>query len=219
LLTAKKTIVIVEDHTIIRDGLKALLNTSPALEIVGEAEDGLEAIQCIAKFNPDLVLMDLSMPRMNGVEAIREIRAKSSKVKVLVLTVHKTEEHVLESLRAGADGYVLKEASHSELLLAITNVLNGKRYLSPAISEKVIEGYLEGKKKKIPLSPWDTLTAREREIIKLIAEDFKNKDMAQLLCISPKTVAKHRDNLMKKLDLHSASALTALAIEKEIIVK
>lgn len=153
MLTAKKTIVIVEDHTIIRDGLKALLNTSPALEIVGEAEDGLEAIQCIAKFNPDLVLMDLSMPRMNGVEAIREIRAKSSKVKVLVLTVHKTEEHVLESLRAGADGYVLKEASHSELLLAITNVLNGKRYLSPAISEKVIEGYLEGKKKRFPYRP------------------------------------------------------------------
>jgi two-component system, NarL family, response regulator NreC len=219
LLTAKKTIVIVEDHTIIRDGLKALLITSPALEIVGEAEDGLEAIQCLAKLNPDLVLMDLSMPRMNGVEAIRAIRAKSSKVKVLVLTVHKTEEHVLESLRAGADGYVLKEASHSELLLAIINVLNGKRYLSPAISEKVIEGYLEGKKKNLPLSPWDTLTAREREIIKLIAENFKNKEMAKLLCISPKTVAKHRDNLMKKLDLHSASALTALAIAKGIIVK
>jgi DNA-binding NarL/FixJ family response regulator len=154
------------------------------------------------------------MPRMNGMEAIREIKRGSKETKILVLTMHRTDEYIVATLKAGADGYVLKDATHGELMVAIRNVLAGRRYISPAISEQVIEGYLEGKKSSKPLTTWETLTQREREILKLIAEGHRNKKIADYLCISVKTVEKHRANLMQKLDLHSISALTALAIEK-----
>ncbi|MBC2717228.1 MAG: response regulator transcription factor [Desulfobacteraceae bacterium] len=212
-------IVIAEDHTILREGLRALLCTDPEFDVVGEAADGLEAIRCVDNLTPDLVLMDLSMPRMNGLEAIREIKKQNPETKIIALTVHKTEEYVLTTLQAGADGYVLKDATHSELVMAIKNVLTGKRYLSPAISDKVIVGYLEGKKTVKEKSAWDTLTQREREILKLIAEGYKNKEIADYLCISLKTVEKHRANLMGKLDLHNAAALTAFAVGKGLVTR
>jgi two-component system response regulator NreC len=215
----KKNIVIAEDYTILREGLRVLISSNPDFEVVGEAGDGREAIRCVEKLQPDLILMDLSMPRMNGMEAIREVKKRSPKTKVLVLTVHKTEEYILATLRAGADGYALKDATHAELMVAIKNVLSGKHYISPEISDKVIEGYLEGKKTLKPRTSWETLTQREREILKLIAEGYKNKEIADYLCISPKTVEKHRANLMQKLDLHSTSALTVLAIEKGLVAR
>jgi len=184
---------------------------------VGEAEDGRDALRCAEKLSPDLVLMDLSMPRTNGLEAIREIKRRNPDTKVIALTVHKKEEYILATLQGGADGYVLKDATHSELLMAIKNVLIGKPYLSHGISGKVIEGYLEGRKTLNTTSAWDTLTQREREILKLIAEGYKNREVADYLCISPKTVEKHRANLMKKLDLHNTAALTALAMEKGLV--
>jgi DNA-binding NarL/FixJ family response regulator len=150
-------------------------------------------------------------------DAIREIKRRCPQTKVIVLTVHKTEEYVLASLDAGADGYVLKDASHAELVMCIKHVIQGKRYLSPEVSDKVIDGYLDGKKTIKPSSLWSTLTQREREILKLIAEGYKNKEIADFLCISVKTVEKHRANLMGKLDLHSASALTAFAIERGLV--
>jgi DNA-binding NarL/FixJ family response regulator len=214
-----KKIVIAEDHTILREGLRMLLSSNPAFEVVGEAQDGLEAIRSVEALKPDLILMDLSMPRMNGVGAIQEIKKQSPSTKILVLTVHKTEEYILTTLKAGADGYILKDATHGELMLAIDNIFSGKSYLSPGISEKVIEGYLEGRKSIKSSTSWDTLTQREREILKMIAEGYKNKDIADYLCISAKTVEKHRANLMKKLDLHSASSLTAFAMEKGLITK
>lgn len=210
-------IVIAEDHTILREGLKSLLRADPDFDVVGEAEDGRDAIRCAQTLSPDLVLMDLSMPRMNGLDALKEIKKQNPEVKIIVLTVHKTEEYVLTTLQAGADGYVLKDATHSELVMAIKNVLMGKRYLSPGISEKVIEGYLEGRKTIKTRSAWDTLTQREREILKLIAEGYKNKEIADYLFISLKTVEKHRANLMRKLDLHNAAALTAYAVEKGLV--
>ena len=212
-------IVIAEDHTILRDGLKALLSSAPDFEIVGEAEDGRDAIRCVERLIPDLVLMDLSMPRMNGMDAIREVKKRYPETKIIALTVHKEEEYVLTTLQAGADGYVLKDATHAELLMAIKNVLMGKPYLSPGVSEKVIEGYLDGKKTVKDKSAWHTLTEREREILKLIAEGYKNKEVADYLCISLKTVEKHRANLMKKLDLHNAAALTAFAMKKGLVVR
>jgi DNA-binding NarL/FixJ family response regulator len=154
---------------------------------------------------------------MNGMEAIREIKKRSPDTKVVVLTVHRTEEYILATLKAGADGYVLKDSTHSELMLAVKNVLSGKRYISPGISESVIEGYLEGRKTLKTHTTWETLTQREREILKLIAEGYRNKEIANYLCISVKTVEKHRANLMDKLDMHSASALTAFAMEKGIV--
>jgi DNA-binding NarL/FixJ family response regulator len=217
-MTEKKSrIIIAEDHTILREGLRSLLSSNTNYEIIGEAEDGREAIRCVEKFKPDLILMDLSMPRMNGMEAINEIKKRFKETKILVLTVHKTEEYILATLKAGADGYVLKDATHAELMIAVKNVLSGKHYISPGISEKVIEGYLEGRKTLKTRTSWETLTQREREILKLIAEGYKNKEIADYLCISPKTVEKHRANLMEKLDLHNIQALTALAIEKGLV--
>jgi DNA-binding NarL/FixJ family response regulator len=213
----KYRIVIAEDHTILREGLKSLLSSSPDFMIVGEAGDGREAIDLVDRLKPDLVLTDLSMPRMNGMEAIREIKRRSPVTRLIVLTVHNTEEYILATLKAGADGYVLKDATHSELVMAIRSVLQGKSYLSPGISEQLIEGYLEGKKNLPPASPWESLTQREREILKLIAEGYRNKEIADFLYISVKTVEKHRANLMQKLDLHNTSALTAYAMEKGLI--
>lgn len=218
-MTEKHSVVIAEDHTILREGLRALLSSNPDFEIVGEAEDGRGAIQCVETVKPHVVLMDLSMPRMNGMEAIREIKKLSPGTKVLALTVHKAEEYVYASLQAGADGYVLKDATLPELVMAIKSVLAGKPYLSPAISEKVIEGYLEGRKASKSGSQWDILTQREREVLKLIAEGYKNKQIADYLCLSVKTVETHRANLMRKLDLHDVSALTTFAIEKGLIMR
>lgn len=218
-MNAKSKIVLAEDHTILREGLKSLLSSSQDFEVIGEAADGREAIRCIEKLKPDLILIDLSMPRMNGMEAIREIRRLSKEVKIIVLTVHKSEEYILASFKAGADGYVLKDATHEELLMAIKSVLKGKNYISPEISEKVLEGYLEGRKRLKSQTSWETLTSREREILKLIAEGYKNKEIAEELCISVKTVEKHRSNIMEKLDLHNVQALTALAIEKGLVTR
>jgi two-component system response regulator NreC len=212
-------ILIAEDHTILRDGLKALMLASPDLEIVGEADDGRKAIYLTERLSPDLVLMDLSMPRMDGLEAIAEIKKRFPQIKVLALTVHKTEEYVLTALKAGVDGYLLKDATHQEMMGAVRSVLGGRRYLSPGISEKVIESYLKGKQSGKTRSAWDTLTSREREVLKLIGEGFKNKGIADQLTISPKTVEKHRANLMEKLNLHNAAELTVYAIEKGLVVR
>jgi len=210
-------VIIADDHTILRQGLRALLSSNPNLKVVGEAEDGREAIRCVEDHSPDLALIDLSMPRMNGMEAIGDIKKANPETKIIVLTVHKTEEYILEALKSGVDGYVLKDASHTELMIAINNVFKGKRYLSADISGKVIEGYLEGRKILKSKSAWENLTQREREILKLIAEGNKNKEIADYLCISLKTVEKHRANLMKKLDRHNAAALTAFAMEKGLV--
>ncbi len=216
-MSQKYRVVIAEDHTILREGLKSLLSSSPDFEVIGEAGDGREAIRCVEKCKPNLILVDLSMPRMNGIDAIREIKRRFPETKILVLTVHKTEEYILATLKAGADGYVLKDATHAELMIAVKNVLSGKHYISPGISEKVIEGSLEGRKTLKTRTSWETLTQREREILKLIAEGYKNKEIADYLCISPKTVEKHRANLMEKLGLHNVQALTAFAIEKGLV--
>lgn len=218
-MNVKRRIVIAEDHTILREGLRSLLSSDPDLDIVGEAQDGQEAIRCVEKLKPNLVLMDLSMPRMNGMDAIKEIKKRSPETKILVLTVHKNEEYIVATLQAGADGYALKDSTHIELKIAIKNVLSGNHYISPGISGKVIEGYLEGRKPFKPTSPLDTLTQRERGILKMIAEGYKNKEIADYLCISVKTVEKHRANLMQKLDLHSVSALTTFAIGKGLVTK
>lgn len=212
-------IVIAEDHTILREGLKALLSSQSDLKVVDEAGDGLEAIRSVQNHSPDLILLDLSMPKMTGLDAIKEIKRVNPGTKIIILTVHSTEEYILATLQAGADGYVLKDAHSAELLTAIRHVLDGRRYLSPSISGTIIDGLLQGKKASAIRSAWETLTQREREILKLVAEGHKNKEIADLLCISVKTVEKHRANLMEKLDLHNVAALTALAAEKGLINK
>ena len=215
----KIRIVIAEDHTILREGLQALLLSHSEFDIVGEAEDGQAAIRCVEKLEPDLVLMDLSMPRMDGISAINDIKKRYPKIKIIALTVHKTEEYILAAFKAGADGYILKDATHNELIMAIKSVIDDRQYLSPGVSEKVIQGYLEGKKTLKTESSWDTLSLREKEVLKMIAEGYKNKEIAEFLCVSLKTVENHRANLMKKLDLHNAAALTVFAMERGMITR
>ena len=216
-METKRKIVIAEDHTILRAGLRALLAAQNGLEVIGEAGDGREAIRKVDTLQPDLLLIDLSMPKLNGIDAIREIKSQHPEIKIIVLTVHKSEEYIIAALQAGANGYMLKDASQNELLLAIDYVINGKTFLSPSISDKVVDAFLNTDKKDKPAAVLDNLTAREREILKLVAEGNTNKKIAEHLCISLKTVEKHRSNLMKKLDLRNTAALTAYAIAKKMV--
>lgn len=212
------SVFIVEDHAIVRDGLRALLSLDPSIEVVGESDNGRDAIHLVGVYKPMLILMDLSMPGMNGIEAIRAIRGRYSEVRIVVLTVHRTEEYIRAALEAGANGYVLKESTHAELMIAIRCVMDGKSYLSPVVSEKIIVGYLNGGDLDAK-SPWEMLTPRERVVLKLIAEGHQNKRIANYLCISVKTVEKHRANMMRKLNLHNAARLTAYAIERQLVTK
>ena len=214
-----KRIIIAEDHRLFREGIRALLESNADFEIVGEAENGLEAIRSARKHKADLMILDLSMPKMGGISAIKEIKRQFPEIKILVLTIHKSDQYVLETFDAGADGYCLKDAGRNELRMAVESVLAGNTYLSPGISEQVMEGYIEGRKKLKTKTTWDTVTQREREVLKLLGEGYQNKEIAELLHISVKTVEKHRANIMGKLDLHNAAALTAYAIEKGLVTK
>jgi len=208
-------VIIAEDHTILREGLKALL--SGEVEVIGEAVDGMEAIRLANELKPDLVLLDLSMPRTNGLEALKEIKRSNPAIRVLILTVQKAEDYVRAALEAGADGYVVKESTSTELFQAIRSVARGERFLSPAIATTLVSMYLGSRETPSLKSPFDALSSREREVLKLIAEGYRTRDIAEYLCISPRTVEKHRGNLMEKLDLHNIPGLTAYAIEKGMV--
>jgi DNA-binding NarL/FixJ family response regulator len=212
-------LVIADDHAIMREGLRALLETEDSFEVVGTAENGREAVSAVREHQPDLLLMDLSMPQADGLSAIRELVRRGVRTKVLVLTMHRTEEHIRAALQAGAGGYVLKDATRSELLTAIRTVLKGKTYVSPAVAERIVSGYLDGRRGEpgAVRSLADRLTTREKQVLKLIAEGARNRDIAEALFLSVKTVEKHRANLMAKLDLHNTAALTAFAIENKLI--
>ena len=181
---------------------------------------GLTAVDTILGLDPvpDLVLMDLSMPKMDGLSAIREIRRHLPDTKILTLTIHDSDQFVLECFEAGVSGYCLKDATQAELMNAIEVVLSGKTYISPGIADKVMEGFLEGHKTLKKTTAWDSLSPREREVLKLVAEGYTSKEVAEFLCISPKTVERHRSNIMGKLDLHNVSELTTFAIEQGLVV-
>jgi DNA-binding NarL/FixJ family response regulator len=213
----KHRLVLVEDHVILREGLRALLESRPMYEVVGEGNDGREAIRLAEELSPDLMLLDLSMPRTNGLEALKEIKRMSPLTRVLILTMQKAEDYVFAALRDGADGYVLKDATSTELFQAVNSCLAGQRYLSPDITTTVVTGYLGSKDGAAPRSSYDELSVREREVLKLLAEGRRTREIGDYLCISPKTVEKHRANLMEKLNLHTLPALTGYAIEKGLL--
>ena len=213
----KYRVCIAEDHAIVREGLRMLLESDEELEVACEATDGLELIEFVKTNTLDLVLLDISMPRMNGLESMREIKKRFPALKFLVLTMHDAEEYVLSALQAGANGFALKNSSRAELIIAIKSVLAGMSYISPAVSDKVIKAYVGGTKPNIASGLMETLTHRERELLKLIAEGYKNRQIAEYLHISIKTVENHRTSLMKKLNLHNSAALTSYAIEKRLV--
>lgn len=212
----KIRILLADDHTILRDGIRALLEDQDDIEVIGEAEDGQSAVKMTAQLTPDIVIMDIAMPLLNGLEATHQIKRDSPQVKVLILTMHENEEYIRQVLAAGALGYVLKDAAARDLLGAIRSVYNGEAVLSPAITRLVIEDYLRWGDIR-PENTSNGLTSREREVLQLIAEGYTNKEIAEILCLSVKTIQSHRTNLMNKLDLHDRGDLIKYAIQKKII--
>jgi len=213
----KKTrIFIVEDHPIFREALITLLCLEPDLDIIGSEGDAQQAIKRINDLKPDVVVTDLSMPHICGQQLIESIKTRNPELKTIVLTMHKSENHVRTSLEAGADAYVLKDDPHQDLIVAIHSVCKDGSYLSPGICSGLINGYLESSD-QFPAADKVTLTNRERQILKLIAEGESNSKIAEILSISHKTVEKHRSNMMKKLNLHNAAHLTKYAIDNDYL--
>ncbi|MBN1994742.1 MAG: response regulator transcription factor [Anaerolineae bacterium] len=207
-------VLLVEDHIVVRQGIKALLSDEPDIEIVGEADNGREALPLVETLQPNLVLMDISMPGLNGIEATRQILQRYPQVKVIILSMHASEEYVFQVLRAGALGYVLKQSDSSEVLMAIRAVLAGGSFLSPPISRAVIDNYVSRAETRGRDSSQDLLTSREREVLQLLAEGLANREIAQQLNISVKTVETHRSNMMSKLNLTGKTELVKYALRK-----
>ena len=212
----KVRILLADDHTILRAGIRALLEDEPDMVVIGEAEDGRTAVKLVCQLKPDVVLMDIAMPLLNGLEATRQIKNDCPQVKVLILSMHDNEEYIRQALVNGAMGYILKDAAAHELLDAIHAVYKGEAVRSPAITRLVIENYLRwGDLQKDNSS--NGLSPREREVLQLIAEGYSNREISEILCISIKTVQTHRMNLMSKLDLHDRADLIKYAIQRKII--
>jgi DNA-binding NarL/FixJ family response regulator len=210
-------ILLAEDHTIVRKGLRSLLDGEAGIRVVGEAADGREAVAKVGQLLPDVVVMDIAMPALNGLEATRQIRNRFPKVKVLILTMHADEEYIPQVLQAGASGYVVKQAAPEELVSAVQAVYQGELFLSPSISRTVAQEYARQAEASTGQDHDDPLTPREREVLQLIAEGQPPRQIAHLLCISIKTVETHRAHLMGKLDAHSTAELTQYAIRKGIV--
>lgn len=210
----KISVLIADDHRLVRDGLKTILDTSEDIRVVGEASNGLEVLRKVAELKPDVVLLDISMPKLSGMEAARRIRKEHPSVKIMILTMHDEEEYSLKMVRMGVSGYLVKDSTALEVMEAIRCVYSGKAFFSPQISKALAESYREAVSEKE--DPYERLNDREREILQLIAEGHSNKKIADILCISPKTVDNHRTNLMRKLDIHSAAALVRWATKRGI---
>jgi DNA-binding NarL/FixJ family response regulator len=214
LAMGKVRILIVDDHAIMRDGIRALLSLDEDLEIVGEASEGREAIEKARELSPDVVVMDIAMPGMDGLEATRRIVKKNPQIKVLVLTQHDNKEYILSTIKSGAAGYVPKRALGSELVSAIRAVHRGDSFLYPSAAAALIEDY---RKQSEEVEPYDQLTPREREILKLIAEGYTSREIADMLFISLKTAQGHRAKIMEKLDLHNRTELIKFAMRKGLV--
>jgi DNA-binding NarL/FixJ family response regulator len=206
------TVLLAEDHRIVRQGLQALLGAVPEFSLLSEAGDGLEALKCVELHQPDVLVLDLMLPGLHGLEVARQTKKRSPRTRIVVLSMHASEAYVAEALRAGATGYVLKQSSASELAFAIREAVAGRRFLSPPLSEQSVEVY-ECELKTSTTGPHKTLTPREREILQLVAEGHTNAAIAGRLGISPRTVETHRNHLMRKLNLHTRADLIRYAIQ------
>jgi DNA-binding NarL/FixJ family response regulator len=210
------TIVLADDHHVVRQGLRVLLEGQPDFQLVGEAGDGLEAVQLTERLKPDVLIIDLMMPSLNGLEATRQLGQRSPHTRVVILSMHANEAYVLEALRNGAAGYVLKDSSAADLVNAVREVVAGRRYLSSPLSERAIAAYIQ-KASDVALDPYEMLTNREREVLHLAAEGYTNAEIADQLSISPRTAETHRANLMHKLGLRTHTDLIRYALRRGIL--
>lgn len=211
----KISVLVADDHRLVREGLITLLQNCHDIQVVGEASNGLEAMRKVAELKPHVLLLDISMPKLSGLEVARRLKKEHPSVKTVILTMHEEEEYSLKMIRAGVSGYLLKDAAGSELIEAIRSAYAGKAFFSPQISKVLAETYRDVASKVD--DPYERLNDREREILQLIGEGHTNKEIAGLLFISPKTVDNHRTNLMRKLDIHSTADLVRWATKKGLV--
>lgn len=210
------TIVLADDHHVVRQGLRALLEAEPGFSVVAEAADGLEAVNLVERLKPNVLVLDLMMPCLGGLEVAWEVRRRSPQTLVVVLSMHANEAYVLEALRNGAAGYVLKDSTAADLVHAVREAVAGRRYLSPPLSERAIEVYIQ-KAQVTLLDVYETLTSREREVLHLVVEGYSNAEIAARLSISRRTVEVHRARMMHKLGLHSQAELIRYALRRGIL--
>ncbi len=210
-------IVLADDHTIMRQGLRLVLERQPDFAVVGEADNGREAIDMVIRENPDVVIMDIAMPLLNGIEATRRINEERLKTAVVILSMHSDEGYILKALRAGARAYLLKDSADADLIQAVRAVCAGKAFFSPAVSKVLADDYLRQIRQQGVDDPYDLLTVRERELLQLIVELKATKDIAAMLGVSPHTIDTHRSNLMQKLNVHSIAELILYAVRKGVI--
>jgi two-component system, NarL family, response regulator NreC len=213
----KLRVLLADDHVVMRTGLRALLERQPNLEVVGESENGRETVNLVASVKPDVVVMDVGMPILNGIEATRMIVAEHPSVAVVILSMHADESYVMRALKAGARGYLLKDSAPADLLGAIQSVSQSKSFFSPKVSKILAEDYVRILKQKGAVDSYDLLTSREREILQLLVEGKANKEVATTLNISPYTVETHRKHILEKLNLHNPAELILYAVRKGII--
>lgn len=216
-MSADIRILLADDHTIVRGGLRMLLEREPGFSVVAEASDGREAIELADHRAPDVAVLDIAMPNLNGIEAARQITARNSAIRVIVLSMHSDEGYVLRALKAGARGYLLKDAPETDLIAAVRAVHQDKAYFSPAISKMMVEDYIRQLREKNAEDTYELLTAREREILQLLAEGRSNKEVATRLRLSVYTVETHRGNILQKLNLHGTPELILYAVRKGVI--
>jgi DNA-binding NarL/FixJ family response regulator len=209
-------VLIADDHAVVRDGLKSLLNAESDIEVMETASNGREAVRKVEKLKPDVVIMDIAMPELNGLEATIQAKKCCPSVKVIILSMHDTSEHIFQGLRAGATGYLLKESAGKEVIRAVRKVHDGFRYLSQAIQEKVVNDYIKPKPESKKKSPLELLSSREREILQLVVEGKSSAEIADILFISQKTVETYRSRLMQKLDVKDIPSLVKFAIQHGI---
>ncbi len=213
----KKKILIADDHALVREGIAAFLKLCDDVEVVAEASDGVEAIEKTAKFRPDIIIMDVNMPKLGGLETTIEIKRTHPDIKVLVLTQYEVREYISRFLKAGVSGYLLKKAVGSDLVAALKAISRGDLYLYSSIATEVVAGYLHGDGESSPEDPYEKLSDREKQVLKLVAEGYTHKEVADMLAISVKTVIAHQTNISEKLEIHTRAGLIKFAIQKGII--
>ncbi len=213
----KKKVLIADDHALVREGIAAFLKLYDEVEVVAEASDGIEALEKTAKFRPDIIIMDINMPKLGGLEATIEVKRLHPEIKVLVLTQYEDREYISRFLKAGVSGYLLKKAVGSDLIAALKAIVRGELYLYSSIASEVVAGYLQGGREVCTENPYDKLSDREKQVLKLVAEGHTHKEVADMLTISVKTVIAHQTNIGDKLSVHTRAGLIKFAIQKGII--